>query len=128
MNPKKGLILRIVFFHRLKSLNSFDSRKNYQSTMNAKNEITIIIYEGKYDFAETFKCFIDTQKGYDCPAYHISSEHILEDIKEHKPDIIFMDIKMPGMDGYETTRKIKDKPAFQHIPILFLSQYTIAQK
>lgn len=87
--------------------------------MNAKNEITIIIYEGKYDFAETFKCFIDTQKGYDCPAFHISSEHILEDIKEHKPDIIFMDINISPQKCIESLRKIRLNKS--HVPVIMLS-------
>ncbi len=41
-----------------------------------------------------------------------------EQIEEHLPDLILMDINMPDMDGYTLTAKIKEKPAYQEIPII----------
>ena len=40
---------------------------------------------------------------------------------EVKPNLIFMDITMPGQDGYETTEKIKSNPELYEIPIVFLT-------
>ena len=37
------------------------------------------------------------------------------------PDIILMDITMPGIDGYEATKKIKQDPKTKDIPIIFLT-------
>jgi CheY-like chemotaxis protein len=45
---------------------------------------------------------------------------------EKKPDIIFMDIQMPVMDGMEATRQIKANPATRHIPIVALTGYAMA--
>src|SRR5580692_3548542 len=40
-----------------------------------------------------------------------------------KPDIIQVDIMMPGMDGVEVIRQIRAWPEFRHVPILVLSSF-----
>ncbi|MEJ2591486.1 MAG: fused response regulator/phosphatase [Candidatus Thiodiazotropha sp.] len=40
---------------------------------------------------------------------------------EHEPDIIFMDVMMPEMDGYEATRRIKQAAGDHFVPIIFLT-------
>ncbi|MFK5893331.1 MAG: response regulator [Pseudomonadota bacterium] len=42
-------------------------------------------------------------------------------VKKQRPDIILLDVMMPGWDGFETARRIKSIPELSHIPILFLS-------
>ncbi|MBF0500719.1 MAG: hybrid sensor histidine kinase/response regulator [Candidatus Riflebacteria bacterium] len=45
----------------------------------------------------------------------------LEAADKFPPDIVLLDINMPGMNGYEVCRKFKENPKLNHIPILFLS-------
>lgn len=45
----------------------------------------------------------------------------VEIAKREQPDIIFMDIIMPDMDGYEATRKLNNDPITRDIPIVFVS-------
>jgi len=41
------------------------------------------------------------------------------------PDLILMDIQLPGADGYEITRRIKKEPATKHIPIIAVTAYAL---
>jgi len=41
--------------------------------------------------------------------------------KEHKPDLVLLDIMMPKMDGLEVCDKMRSDPELQHIPIIFLT-------
>jgi two-component system cell cycle response regulator DivK len=40
---------------------------------------------------------------------------------EEMPDLILMDINIPGMDGLETTVKLKENPSLSHIPVVALT-------
>src|SRR6185436_138069 len=37
------------------------------------------------------------------------------------PDLILLDVLMPGMDGIEVCRRIRENPEWNHIPVIFLS-------
>lgn len=45
----------------------------------------------------------------------------LHKAKSEQPDLIFLDIIMPEMDGYETCRKLTADPDTKHIPVIFVT-------
>ena len=45
---------------------------------------------------------------------------------KQRPDLILMDIQLPGIDGYETTRRIKTDPALQSNPIIAVTSYALS--
>jgi len=53
--------------------------------------------------------------------YAGSGARALKQLEQRVPDIILLDIKMPGMDGIETCRLIKQRPELKNIPTIFIT-------
>lgn len=51
----------------------------------------------------------------------ISGEVALKAVRVHLPDLILLDIMMPGMDGFEVCRRLKADPELRDIPVIFIS-------
>jgi CheY-like chemotaxis protein len=43
-----------------------------------------------------------------------------------RPDIVLMDLEMPGIDGWEATRRLKSNPDTRDIPVIALSAHALA--
>lgn len=48
-------------------------------------------------------------------------ESAIEQIEEIQPDLILLDVLMPGIDGFETCSVLKANPLTQHIPVIFMT-------
>jgi DNA-binding response OmpR family regulator len=51
----------------------------------------------------------------------LSGQNSLDVIDQVTPDVILMDAVMPGMDGFETCRQIKNNSAMLHVPVIFMT-------
>lgn len=54
-----------------------------------------------------------------------SGEEALTKSREAVPDLILMDIVMPGTNGFQTTREINRDPAIAHIPVIICTSKTL---
>jgi DNA-binding NtrC family response regulator len=61
----------------------------------------------------------------DDPGYDIDiaagGEQALQLAREHPPSLILLDLRMPGIDGHETCRRLKADPKLREAPVLFIS-------
>jgi CheY-like chemotaxis protein len=55
----------------------------------------------------------------------IDAENGIQLAREHHPDLILMDIQLPGMDGLTATREIKNDPAVKDISVVALTSYAM---
>jgi CheY-like chemotaxis protein len=51
----------------------------------------------------------------------MSGEEALELVREFTPDLVLLDVMMPGIDGYETCRQMRATTALDHTKIIFVS-------
>jgi DNA-binding response OmpR family regulator len=58
--------------------------------------------------------------GYDVVEARTGAE-ALDQVDRHAPDIIVLDLNLPGMDGYSVLSEIRSRPATQRIPIIVLT-------
>ena len=56
----------------------------------------------------------------------VTGEEGVRFAETHRPDLILMDIQLPGLDGYEATRRIKANPALRQIPIIAVTSYALS--
>jgi twitching motility two-component system response regulator PilH len=50
-----------------------------------------------------------------------SGEQALVQAREGRPDVILMDVNMPDLDGFATTRRLKTEPETKDIPVVFVT-------
>lgn len=53
-------------------------------------------------------------------------QEAIELARAHAPDLILMDLHLPGMDGFSTTRMIKEDATIKNIPVVALTAYAMA--
>src|SRR5436190_16440973 len=56
-------------------------------------------------------------KGYEV-ATAVNGEEALASITKHPPDLVLLDVMMPGLNGYEVCRKIRENPATALLPVV----------
>jgi len=74
------------------------------------------------DIEENLKVLTETlQENGHHPLQAKSGERALQIAAKARPDLILLDVKMPGMDGFETIAALKADPATADIPVIFIS-------
>jgi CheY-like chemotaxis protein len=68
--------------------------------------------------------FLLVKRGYQVRSVS-SAQEALESLKEFHPALILMDMQMPGIDGFELTRRLKADPATRGITIIALTAYAM---
>ena len=58
--------------------------------------------------------------GHDCLCV-MNGLEALEKIKTYHPDIVLLDVVMPGMDGFDVTRRLKEDPMTRNIPVIIVT-------
>lgn len=83
------------------------------------NGLTVMIIDDSKTIRRTAETLLSNE-GYEVMAANDGFE-ALSMITDHRPDLIFVDIMMPRLDGYQTCALIKNNKAYSSIPVIMLS-------
>lgn len=89
--------------------------------MTTVTPITVSIVEDDDRIRESLAILIDGGENIRCISSHPTAEDALKQIVLKKPDVVLMDINLPGMSGIECVRKLK--AAMPKLQILMLTMY-----
>jgi len=84
----------------------------------------ILVIEDQEDNRQIVRDLV-TASGYEL-IEATTGEEGLEVAARERPDLILMDIQLPGIDGYEVTRRIKANPKLRKIPIIAVTSYALS--
>lgn len=80
---------------------------------------SILLIDDDQDLSDTIKSVLEYA------GYHVSLSHDPKDgiemVKKKKPDLILMDVMLPGMNGAEAVKILKSEPIIKDIPVIFLT-------
>lgn len=83
----------------------------------------VLLIDDAVDSRDAFAWFL-SDKGYRT----LTASDGLEGVAaahDAKPDVVVLDLSLPGIDGWEATRRLKSDPATRHIPIIVLSAHVM---
>jgi CheY-like chemotaxis protein len=84
---------------------------------------SILLVDDFEDGLEMYQEYL-TYRGYQVIAAR-SGEEAIAQARAHRPDVILLDIRMPGMTGTDALRVLRSDPSFQHIPIVALTAHAL---
>jgi DNA-binding NarL/FixJ family response regulator len=71
--------------------------------------VKVTIVEDERKFRDAITLLIDGTEGFRCSGSYRSTEEALDKIAHDLPDVVLMDIGLPGMSGIEGTRRLKER-------------------
>jgi signal transduction histidine kinase/DNA-binding response OmpR family regulator len=88
-------------------------------TQDSKPQLKILVADDMPDNVALLSRYLENE-GYTClPAS--DGEEALAKTRRDLPDLVLLDVNMPGKDGFETLQDIRTDPAINHIPVIILT-------
>jgi CheY-like chemotaxis protein len=86
-----------------------------------EDDVKVLLIEDDVAAAEMYRLRL-VADGYAVLIGHDGHEG-LRLASEEAPDFIYLDLRMPGLDGFEVLERLRADPATKHIPVIILSNF-----
>jgi DNA-binding NarL/FixJ family response regulator len=87
--------------------------------------ITVVVADDQALVRAGFRALLDAEPGMRVVGEAVDGESVLAVVRETHPDVVLMDIRMPGVDGLEATRQIGQDPDLQATRVLVLTTFEL---
>ncbi|MCC0178211.1 response regulator [Waterburya agarophytonicola K14] len=103
------------------SSNGKSDRPNNGENSNLPDKIAVLIVDDQKMIREGLKALVKTEEDIEIVGVAENGEHAVKQVESLKPDVVLMDMEMPGMNGMEATKLICQR--FPDVKVLVLSTF-----
>src|SRR5512146_917902 len=96
------------------------------ATLDVSAVPAVLIVDDYPDTCDMYAAYLDLAGFRSLKAHN--GYQALQIAAEQLPDVILMDLGLPGIDGYEVTRRLKSDPNTRHIPVIALTAHAAPQQ
>lgn len=86
------------------------------------DQLSVVFIEDDAAIAQMYRLKLE-RDGYAVTVAH-DGEAGLQAVRELRPDLVFLDIRLPKMDGFTVLERLRNEPATAHTPVVILSNYS----
>ena len=85
--------------------------------------LRIVIFDDNKNIRDSITLLLQTVPEFEVAGSFSNVLDCIEDVRESKPDIVLMDIEMPGINGYQTTQQLRAIPQFKTLPVIAMTAH-----
>ncbi|KGJ87552.1 response regulator [Colwellia psychrerythraea] len=109
---------------KLDDIKEFATKKNIQLNITASENPKVLIVDDDIHFAEFLKALLKIEINNIEVEISLDGFDAANKLHDFTPDILLLDLKMPGLDGFQVCQVVKENPIQNHIRVITISGST----